>query len=95
MGGFYSAIKNQFIPGLSILPFKEIKNWTNVIPHPFQETRWTKYLSLDEKLELLNIDLEGSVTVDLAAGKKLEAGGSFHYLEVEEVKHKEGPCEGG
>ena len=85
MGGFYSAVKNQFIPGLSILPLNKIKNFTNVIHHPIQETRWTNYLKLEERLDLLQIDISGSVTVDLKAGKKLVAGGSFHYLDVEEV----------
>ena len=88
MGGFYSAVKNQFIPGLSILPLNQIKNYTNVIYHPIQETRWTNHLGLHQRLDLLNIDISGSVTVDIAAGKKLVAGGSFHYLDVEEVIDK-------
>ena len=88
MGGFYSAVKNQFIPGLSILPLNQIKNYTNVIHHPIQETRWTNHLGLDQRLELLKIDISGEVTVDLKAGKKLVAGGSFHYLDVEEVIDK-------
>ena len=36
-------------------------------------------------MNILNIDIEGSVTVDLEAGKKLVAAGSFHYLEEDEV----------
>ena len=85
LGGFYSAVKNQFIPGLSILPSKEIKDYINVINHPIQRTEWTHNLGLHEKLKLLDIEIGGSVTVDLDAGTELVAGGSFHYLEVEEV----------
>ena len=85
LGGFYSAVKNQFIPGLSILPSQQIKDNINVIHHPIQKTLWTNHLKFYERLELLNIDIGGSVTVDLEAGKKLTAGGSFQYLDVDEV----------
>ena len=57
LGGFYSAIKTQFIPGLGLLPSTKIAKYVKTIQHPFQETRWTHGLSFTEKLELLKIDI--------------------------------------
>ena len=65
---------------------KIVKENTKTIFHPIQKTQWTGAQSTEEKMELLHIDLEGSISVDIAAGKKLNARGSFQYLEEEKVK---------
>ena len=58
--------------------------FTKTIFHPRQETKWTSYQTLDEKLDMLQIDIAGSVSIDLKSSK-LVASGSFHYLDKEEV----------
>ena len=85
LGGFYSEIENDFIPGLSLWSTKVVNEYKTVIEHPVQETTWSNKQTLTEKLEMLSIDIEGSLTVDIAAGKQLVAKGSFTYLDDESV----------
>ena len=55
------------------------------IKHPEQEIKWTSAQTMDEKLELFNIDVFGSVAVDLKA-TKISAEGSFKYLDEHKVR---------
>ena len=89
LGGLYSEIENDFLPGLSLWSTKDVNEYKTVIEHPVQETTWSNKQTLTDKLKMLSIDIEGSITVDIAAGKQLMAKGSFTYLDEESVSlHK-------
>ena len=87
LGGFYSEIENDFLPGLSLWSTKVVNEFKTVIEHPIQETTWSNKQTLMDKLEMLSIDIEGSISVDIAAGKQLVAKGSFTYLDEESVSY--------
>ena len=85
LGGFYSEIENDFLPGLSLWSTKVVNEFKTVIEHPVQQTTWSNKQTLMDKLEMLSIDIEGSISVDIAAGKQFVAKGSFTYLDEESV----------
>ena len=84
MGGLFTEVEDEFLPGLSLWKEEDVASYTKTIFHPRQETKWTSYQTLDEKLDMLQIDIAGSVTIDIKTDK-LVAAGSFHYLDEEEV----------
>ena len=87
LGGLFSAVENEFIPGLALWPREVIQQYSSTIFHPRMDTKWTKGLSYKEKLDLLQIDVDGDISIDLDIGK-IAAHGSFHYLDKEEVIKK-------
>ena len=85
LGGFYTEVENEFLPGIALWSTKTVNKFKTVIEHPVQETTWSNKQTLKDKLEMLSIDISGSITVDIAAGKQLVAKGSFTYLDEESV----------
>ena len=51
-----------------------------MIQHPKQQIEWTEGQTETEKYDFLNVDLWGSVQVDLKMAK-ISAEGSFKYLQ--------------
>merc|ERR1719308_714512 len=80
LGGLYSAVQSEFLPGMNLWPEKALENHTNTIDHPKQKSLWTSQQSLDQKFEMLHVGVEGSVQTMIGLGK-LNADGSFEYLE--------------
>ena len=86
MGGFYSQVHSQIVPGISLLSPKDIKDtYTETINHPTQRNRWTSALNKKEKLELLDINLQGTFSFDLQSGSQIRAGGHLEWLDDEKV----------
>ena len=81
----FTEIEDEFLPGLAVWEDEVIKNYTSTIYHPKQTAKWTQYLNYDEKLDLLQIGVDGGLSFDISAGKVV-AKGSFHYLDKEEVR---------
>ena len=81
----FTEIEDEFLPGLAVWEDEVIKNYTSTIYHPKQTAKWTQYLHYDEKLDLLQIGVDGGLSFDISAGKVV-AEGSFHYLDKEEVR---------
>ena len=85
MGGFYSEVENEFLPGLALWTDETVEKYKKIIKHPVQRTLWTNSQSHKEKMEMLNIDISGSIEVDIGTGKKITATGSFLYLDETDV----------
>ena len=64
--------------------FQDLKKYSVVVHHPYEETSWTRKQTQKEKFEMLKIDLSGNVDIMLMLGK-INAGGSFRYLDEKEV----------
>ena len=88
MGGFYSEVENEFLPGLALWTDETVEQYKKTIKHPVQRTLWTSSQSHKEKMEMLNIDISGSIEVDIGTGKKITASGSFLYLDETDVSIK-------
>ena len=86
LGGFFSAVEDEFVPGLALFSREDIEAHKITIDHPKQETKWTSGQTIDEKLEMMRIDVSGSISVDLET-TKLSAKGSFSYLDEEKVQY--------
>ena len=86
LGGLFAEVHDEFLPGLALWSTANVALHTSTIKHNRQETKWTKDLTLDEKLDLLKIFAGGSLSLDMKAGKKISASGSFQYLDDEKVK---------
>ena len=84
LGGLYSAIENDFLPGMELWDLGAINEIKHVIHHPSALALWTSPQTLKEKYDLLNINLSGSLSVMLSMGK-IEASGSFAYLSAKKV----------
>ena len=56
-----------------------LREHTNFINHNQQKLEWTSGQTMREKFDYLQLDLWGSVTVDLKMSK-ITAEGSFKYL---------------
>ena len=61
LGGLYSAIEDEFLPGLSLWNHRIVEDYTNTINHPFQETKWTSAQTQDEKFDMMKIDVSGLI----------------------------------
>merc|ERR1712198_194825 len=79
LGGFYSAVEDQFLPGTALWTSSDVDEYKYTVHHPKQETRWTGYLSEDETFAMLGIDGGGTIGIDIKIGK-LEGSGSFEFL---------------
>ena len=86
LGGFYSEVENEFLPGLALWTDETVEQYKKTIKHPVQRTLWTNSQSHKEKMEMLNIDISGSIEVDIGTGKKITASGSFLYLDETDVR---------
>ena len=54
--------------------------------HPKESTTWSHKQTLKDKLDMLSIDVGGSVSVELEMAK-IEADGSFKYLTEKSVRN--------
>ena len=79
LGGLYSAVEDEFIPGTALWSSQDIERYKYTVNHPKQETRWTGYLSEDETFAMLGIDGGGTIGIDIQIGK-LDGSGSFEFL---------------
>ena len=87
LGSLFTEVEDKFLPGLTLWKEEDIKNYTKTIFHPRQQTQWTNEQTLDEKLNMLQIDISGSISLDIKASM-LSASGSFHYLDKKQVLSK-------
>ena len=69
---------------MSLWSEQTIASHKSVVNHPKQEIKWTSGQSESEKYDLLNIELGGSVQVDLKMAS-ISAEGSFKYLQESKV----------
>ena len=84
LGGLFSEVEDDFLPGLALWNEETIENHKRVIDHPRQRTLWTDELDFDDRKDLLGIDADGSLSIDIDSGK-IAAKGSFHYIDEEKV----------
>ena len=84
LGGFFSAVEDEFLPGMALWTSDDVNNHKTVINHPKQMSEWTSHQTMEEKLEMFDIDVRGSISVDLRSAK-IKAEGSYKYLSQKEV----------
>ena len=86
LGRLYNAYEHKFLPGMSFWRADDVKEFTDVINHPKEESFWTGSLTEEEKYDLLNIDVTGSVGLALPdILGKVKATGSLQYLQEDKV----------
>ena len=85
LGGFFSAVEDEFLPGMALWTSDDVNNHKTVINHPKQMSEWTSHQTMEEKLEMFDIDVRGSISVDLRSAK-IKAEGSYKYLSQKEVR---------
>ena len=86
LGRLYSAYDQKFLPASSLWKPEVIKSYVDVINHPKEETFWTGSQSEEEKYNLIDIDVTGSVGIALPdIVGKVKATGSLNYLEENKV----------
>ena len=79
LGGFFSAVEDEFLPGMALWSDDDVKDHKTCIKHPKQTSKWSSQQTLEEKLEMFDIDVQGSISVDLRSAK-IKAEGSYKYL---------------
>ena len=87
LGGFFSAVEDEFLPGMALWTSDDVNNHKTVINHPKQTSQWSSHQTMEEKLKMFHIDVRGSLSVDLRSAK-IKAKGSYEYLNEEEVVRK-------
>ena len=65
---------------MNLWPEKDLETHTNTIDHPKQRSLWTAQQSMDEKFEMLQIDVTGSIQTMIGLGK-LNADGMLALLK--------------
>ena len=85
LGGFYSSIHSEFLPAMTLWSENDVQKHKAVIHHPVQRTEWTSSQTITEKMNMMGIEVGGSLSVDLQTSK-VKAAGSFKYLTEEKVK---------
>ena len=85
LGGFFSAVEDEFLPGMALWTSDDVNNHKTVINHPKQTSQWSSQQTMEEKLKMFHIDVRGSISVDLRSAK-IKAEGSYEYLNQEEVR---------
>ena len=85
LGGFFSAVEDEFLPGMALWTSDDVNNHKTVINHPKQMSKWSSHQTLEEKMKMFDIDVQGSISVDLRSAK-IKAEGSYKYLSQEEVR---------
>ena len=84
LGGLYSSIEEKFLPGMQLWETNDIEENRQTIYHPKERTFWTAAQTQDEKLDLLEFSIVGSVGLALpAAVGTVKATGSFSYFQQE------------
>ena len=84
LGGLYSSIEEKFLPGMKLWETSVIEENMQTIYHPKERTFWTDAQTQDEKLDLLDFSITGSVGLALpAAVGTVKATGSFSYYQQE------------
>ena len=59
---------------------KALETHTNTIDHPKQKSHWTTQQSLDEKFDMLHVDVSGAIQTMIKMGK-LNADGLLALLK--------------
>ena len=85
LGGLYSSIHSEFLPAMTLWTESDVKRHKAVIHHPVQRTEWTSSQTITEKMNMMGIEVGGSLSVDLQTSK-VKAAGSFKYLTEEKVQ---------
>ena len=85
LGGFFSAVEDEFLSGMALWTSDDVNDHKTVINHPKQMSKWSSHQTLEEKLKMFDIDVQGSISVDLRSAK-IKAEGSYKYLSQEEVR---------
>ena len=49
LGGFFSAVEDEFLPGMALWTNDDVNNHKIVIKHPKQTSKWSSHQSLEEK----------------------------------------------
>ena len=84
LGRLYSAFEGKFLPGSLLWKSEEIEKFKEVIHHPEERTTWTSSQTPNEKFDLLDFSVSGSVGLNLEI-TEVKATGSFSYLQKEAV----------
>ena len=84
LGGLYSSIEEKFLPGMQLWETSVLEENMQTIYHPKERTFWTAAQTQEEKLDLLDFSITGSVGLALpAAVGTIKATGSFSYYQQE------------
>ena len=70
---------------MTLWPTSDIDLHKKVINHPQQKMEWSSSQNLEQKMKMLDIDIAGSLAVDMGA-TVVKGGGSFNYLTDKRVK---------
>ena len=59
LGGLYSAIQDEFLPGQRLWKSDLVKQFRQTVHHPYQKTTWTSGQTRNEKYDFLEIVIGG------------------------------------
>ena len=79
LGGLYSAISDEFLPGAALWNSEDVKSHMFTINHPKQETKWSGSLTDEQKIAMLNVGGSAEISIDIEIGL-LKGTGSFSFL---------------
>ena len=87
LGSLYSHVEQKFLPGSSFWDPEVIKDYSDVIFHPKQDTFWTSPQTKEDIYDMFGLDVTGSVGVNLPVGG-VKATGTIEYIMEEKVSQK-------